>query len=317
MERSVLTSTSLNQLSTLAFGILQLIASSCYGQDKFTENSPAINQSIRTGQEVFDRLNRHFGVLNCNDNSANYWLKTYNKNSNDFFKHLQNALPLLDYVSREVEQFNLPSEYALVPFIESHYNPAAKSKLGPAGLWQMTSPTAKHHGVIITAQYDGRYSPIDSTQSAISYLTKLNNNFSNWQTALMAYNAGGTRMRNSLGAQGLKKADAQKKLPKGLALHTYAYVLKVKAIACLINEPDRYGVNLPSSFEFKPLQVITISRGFTNVDDILKSYDISLQYLISLNPSYKKFESNNSAPGNILVPQMTNAKDINAYDQAN
>lgn len=312
-----MTTLSSIKLSTIVFGFLLLAASYCNGQDDLKVDSTKIFKSSHSGQEVFDRLNRNFGALNCNDNSANYWLKTYSKNSNGFFKHLQSALPLLDYVSREVEKINLPSEYALVPFIESHYNPAAKSKLGPAGLWQMISNTAKHNGVIISAKYDGRYSPIDSTQGALNYLTKLTRKFSDWQTTLMAYNAGGTRMRISLSAQGLKNADAQKKLPRGLALHTYAYALKVKAIACLISEPDRYGIKLPNSYEFTPLQVVTMGRGFVNLDEIMKSYDISIQELISLNPSYKKQVPYNNAPGNILVPQIPVEEDISMYDQGN
>jgi membrane-bound lytic murein transglycosylase D len=306
-----------NKFSTVLFGILYLAATSCFGQDALINDSASTNKSFLTGQDVFNRLNRQFGELHCNEHSANYWLKTYSKNSNGFYKHLQITLPLLDYVSREVEQLNLPGEYALVPFIESHYNPAAKSKLGPAGLWQMIATTAKHNGVIISSHYDGRYSPIDSTQGATSYLTKLTHNFSDWQTALMAYNAGGTRMRNSLSAQGLKKADAQKKLPKGLALHTYTYVLKVKAIACLIAEPVRYGINLPNNFEFTPLQVLEKGKGFDSLDEIMKAYDVTLQDLIALNPSYKKRVPNNLTPGNILVPNIPIKEDISLYDQGN
>lgn len=308
-------------LSAVLLVILYLFASNGYGQNNSANdlvmNVASINNSTQTGQKVFNRLNSHFGALSCDDKSANYWLSTYSKNSNGFTKHLQNALPLLDYVSREIERLDLPGEYALVPFIESHYNPAARSKLGPAGLWQMIASTAKHNNVIISAHYDGRYSPIDSTQGALKYLTAITTNFSTWQTALMAYNAGSTRVRNSLNAQGLKAADAYKKLPKGLAPHTYAYVLKIKAIACLIAEPTRYGINLPNDFEFTPLQVVSKGKGFVNLTELSQSYPVSLQDLMTLNPSYKKQIPNKSAPGNFLVPSTSVDTEINVIDQSN
>lgn len=299
------------------FGIFFLASSSCFPQDELNNTQLSANKTIYTGQEVFDRLKRNFGPLSCNDNSTNYWLKTYSKNSNGFNKHLQSALPLLDYVSRESERLNLPGEYALVPFIESHYNPSAKSKLGPAGLWQMIASTAKHNGVIITKHYDGRYSPVDSTEGAMKYLTHLTRNFADWQTALMAYNAGRTRVKKNLTAQGLKVADAQKKLPRGLDMHTYAYVLKIKAIACLISEPSRYGINLPHSFEFTPLQVVSVGVGYVKLDDATKMYNITLQDLISLNPSYKKQSPNTTAPGKLLVPINLIDDEVSVLDQGN
>ena len=306
---------------SLAVTALYLSATPCFAQDasinEIDNESLEIMKSNQTGQVVFDRLNRNFGTLTCNEKTASYWLRTYSKNSNGFRIHLQNALPLLDYVSREVERLNLPSEYALVPFIESHYNPAAKSKIGPSGLWQMITTTAKHNGVLISSNYDGRYSPVDSTQGALKYLSTLNNKFPNWQTALMAYNAGSTRVRNSLKTQGLTVVDAQKKLPKGLAPHTYAYVLKIKAIACLIAEPNRYRINLPNDFQFTPLHVVSKGKGFDNIAELSQTYQVSVQDLMTLNPSYKKQTSNNSAPGNFLVPYIPIEADISIYDQSN
>ncbi len=306
-----------HKICSIFFGILYLTSASCFAQGELTNTQSFANKSLTTGQDVFNRLNRNFGALNCNENSANYWLKTYGKKSNGFYSHLQSALPLLDYVSREAERLNLPSEYALIPFIESHYNPAAKSKLGPAGLWQMIASTAKHNGVIVSKHYDGRYSPVDSTEGAMSYLKQLSRNFVDWQTVLMAYNAGGTRLKQNLTSQGLKSADAQTKSPKGLALHTYTYVLKVKAIACLISKPVLYGINLPHDFEFIPLQVVSMGRGHVKLDDATKIYDITLQDLISLNPSYKKQTPNTTAPGKLLVPINFIEDDVSVLDQGN
>lgn len=295
-------------IAPVVFCLIYLTGFDCYGQEKPVASKPISSpKQIHTGQEVFDRLNRSFKPLQCDDKSAHIWLKTYTRHK-DFSAHLANALPLLDYVSREFEQAKLPSEYALVPFIESHYNPAARSKNGPGGLWQMIATTALHLGVKVNAHYDGRYSPVDSTQGAMKYFTELNKTFSGWQTILMAYNTGGTRMRSSLKKQGLKSANIQKKLPTGLDLHTYAYVLKIQAIACLISEPERYRFVLPNTVEFTPLMVVKLGQDFASVDDIEKKLNINRNKLIELNPSYKNLKHNSANPGLILVPRLNVAE---------
>ena len=288
----------------LLISVIYLAGASCYGQEKSIDtNLFSSPKQIHTGQEVFDRLNRSFKPLQCNDKTAHIWLKTYTRHK-DFSAHLANSLPLLDYVSREFEQAKLPSEYALVPFIESHYKPAARSKSGPGGLWQMISTTAVHLGVKVDAHYDGRYSPVDSTQGALKYFTELSKTFSGWQTILMAYNTGGSRMRSSLKKQGLKLANIQKKLPTGLDLHTYSYVLKIQAIACLIAEPERYHFDLPNTVEFTPLMVVKLGSEFASIDAIEKKLNVNHRTLIELNPSYKNLRHNSSNPGLILVPHI-------------
>lgn len=278
-------------------------AFNCFGQENpnhiYADHS---DKKARTGKEVFDRLNRYFKPLNCDDKSAHIWLKTYS-NPKDFSAHVVRVLPMLDYVSREFERSKLPSEYALVPFIESRYNPSTKSKSGPGGLWQMISSTAIHLGIKVNAQYDGRYSPIDSTRGAIKYFTELGKNFTGWHTILMAYNAGGSRLRYAMKKQGLKTADIQNKLPTGLDNHTYAYVRKIQAIACLIAEPARYNITLPDSIEFTPLSIFELGKEFTTLKDVGHKLNIPDHVLIELNPSYRYLKQSNSVPGHILVPE--------------
>lgn len=299
------------RIAPVVFCLIYLAGFACYGREKPIDSSLLSSpKQIHTGQEVFDRLNRSFKPLQCDDKSAHIWLKTYTRHK-DFSDHLANSLPLLDYVSREFEQAKLPSEYTLVPFIESHYNPAARSKMGPGGLWQMITTTAQHLGVKVNAHYDGRYSPVDSTHGALKYFNELSKTFSGWQTILMAYNTGGSRMRSSLKKQGLKSANIQKKLPTGLDSHTYAYVLKIQAIACLISEPERYRFVLPNTVEFTPLMVVKLGPEFASIEAIEKKLNIKRQALIELNPSYKNLRHNSSNPGLILMPR------INVADQKN
>jgi membrane-bound lytic murein transglycosylase D len=284
-------------------------------------NSVAAEQPIsatqRTGADVFDQLQQQLDKDACHQNDAsNKWLKRYIKTPREFTNHLKAILPLLDYVSNEAKEKKLPAEFVLVPFIESWYEPAASTKSGPIGLWQMMPNTAKHFGIRFGNGYDGRYSPVDSTEAALNYLKKLQHEFKHWPTALMAYNAGDSRMRSSLKRQKLNRADAAQKLPTGLKAHTYAYIHKIEAISCLLNQPKRFGITLPDKARFTPLTVIDVDNSRQSLQQLADSAQMSLSELVTLNPSYRNGLKDN-APNRILVLRHTNTDNNVPLDSGN
>jgi membrane-bound lytic murein transglycosylase D len=147
------------------------------------------------------------------------------------------TLPLFGFVVESLRDAGLPTEFALIPFIESGYAPGARSKAGPAGLWQFVAMTARNHGVRIESGYDGRLSPAESTRAAVSYLKKLNDRFDgNWRLTLMAYNAGEYRVLQALRRTGGSAADTTPASIKGLPPLSYTYVEKLHALACLLED---------------------------------------------------------------------------------
>jgi len=150
------------------------------------------------------------------------------------------TLALFGYVVQSLREAGLPTEFALIPFIESGYAPGARSKSGPAGLWQFIGATARHHGIVVEAGYDGRLSPAASTRAAVSYLQKLEASFDgNWRLMAMAYNAGEYRLLQGLRRSGRTAAEARPEDIKGLPAVTYAYVEKLHALACLLEQAGR------------------------------------------------------------------------------
>jgi len=209
----------------------------------------------RSGKEVFDRITQSLDPNSCTTKAkSGKWMKNYIHNPNKFTQQLASMLPLLDHVSIETQARNLPMEFALIPFVESRYLPDAVAKGGPTGLWQMMPITAKHYGLRVGGKNDGRFSTVASTDAALSYLAFLQKTFADWQTSIMAYNAGDSRLRASLKRQGLTKANADSGLPTGLAPHTYAYVRKIESLVCFFLNPEDYGVTLPVEKTFKPLE---------------------------------------------------------------
>ena len=148
-------------------------------------------------------------------------------------------LPLFGYVVDALRDASLPTEYALIPFVESGYKPGARSPSGPAGLWQMIAITARHHGVPIRPGYDGRLSAVDSTKAAVRYLKTLHGMFAgDWRLAVMAYNAGEYRIFGALKRSGQKARNADPAQLPGLSDITHAYVRKLHALSCLMEQAD-------------------------------------------------------------------------------
>jgi membrane-bound lytic murein transglycosylase D len=259
-------------------------------------------QRKQTGAAVFDRLKKNFSGPICNENGAiKLWKKRYAGNPKSFSKHLGEILPLLDYVSVEVERRKLPAEFALIPIIESWYQPHAIGSGGPSGLWQMIGSTAKNHGTKIQAGYDGRFSVVDSTDAALSYLGTLQGIFKDWQRAVMGYNAGEFRILRAIKRSGTK-GEGEDHWPHGLSPITYAYIAKLQALSCLITRPESNDLSLPNAIEFTPLAAILVEANSGNLDSIAKRYKLDADKLKRNNPAYKDGQITARAPRRILMP---------------
>src|SRR5262249_50075837 len=116
-----------------------------------------------------------------------------------FYKILKSAVPYIYYIHKQTQASGLPAELALIPFIESEFNPNDLSNKGALGLWQLMSGTARDLGVKIRSGYDGRRNVITSTNAALAYFKDLGKLFKgNWYLAIAAYNCGEGRVQSSI-----------------------------------------------------------------------------------------------------------------------
>lgn len=123
----------------------------------------------------------------------------------------------------------LPSEFALIPFVESRYRPNARSPGGQVGLWQFTAATARRNGLAVRSGHDERLDPAASTRAAVRYLKRLHRMFGkDWRWTAMAYNAG----------EGAARKARRKGGTQGLSPITRHYPDKLHALACLVPRPD-------------------------------------------------------------------------------
>jgi membrane-bound lytic murein transglycosylase D len=197
----------------------------------------------RNGHEIYDQFRAGLAEPGCDGVAASArWRTHFAHAPRQLATHDGDVLPLFGYVVDALRAADLPTEYALIPFVESGYRPGARSPQGPAGLWQMIATTARNHKVVIRPGYDGRLSPVDSTAAAVRYLKTLHGMFGgNWRLAVMAYNAGEYRVLGSIKRSGKTVRTARAESLPGLSPITQAYVRKLHALSCLMEQAHARG----------------------------------------------------------------------------
>jgi membrane-bound lytic murein transglycosylase D len=257
------------------------------------------------GLEVFDRIRRGLSPNACETGASSArWRKRFAGHPAVFARHLEEALPMIDFVSIEVERSGLPAEFVFIPLVESWYRPAAIGAGGPAGMWQMIGSTARNHGVHIRPGYDGRLSPVESTRAALSYLKTLQGMFGDWQSIVMAYNAGEGRIQRAFSRARSREVSATRRRPHGLANITYDYVAKLQALSCLIAEPGRAGLSLPTGARFVPVVAVLADPSIRSLDEFARAHDVDAGTLRKLNPGFKGGRIVEGVPRLMLTPTL-------------
>lgn len=199
--------------------------------------SPMEIDSTRSGSEIYSAFEDGLAEPGCEAGASQRWRSHYANTASRLANARDDVLPLFGYVVDAMRAQDLPTEYALIPFVESRYHPEARSAGGPAGLWQMIAATARRQGVSIRGGYDGRLSPAESTRAAVRYLKRLDRMFAgNWRLVAMAYNAGEGAVLASIRRSGSGLRDADPEALPGLSPITAAYPRKLQALSCLLQE---------------------------------------------------------------------------------
>ena len=205
----------------------------------------------------------------------------------------------LYHTVKEAERRGLPTELALLPIIESSYDPAATSSAAAAGLWQFIPSTGRIYGLKQTGNYDGRRDVVESTRAAYEFLGSLYNQFGSWELALAAYNAGPGRVQQAINrnkAAGLPTDYWSLKLPQ----ETMYYVPRFMAVAQIVKNPHKYGVSLPPIANRPHFREISV--GTANLNDISAITGLSRAELYSLNPGHRGDSIDAGSPQKILIP---------------
>ena len=257
-----------------------------------------------SGLEIYQRFRDGLADPDCDSAATNgRWKKHFSHAPGQLAKSNDDLLPLFGYVVDALREANLPTEFALIPFVESGYKPGARSPSGPAGLWQFIGITARNHGVPMREGYDGRLSPVDSTQAAVRYLKSLHGMFGgDWRLAVMGYNAGEYRVLQSMRRAGMNARNARPAELPGLSGITYAYVEKLHALACIFQQADDREDWLERLDRPVPRLEPHTLPGDTTLEQWAKRNDQSAALLRRLNPALAGKFSRGQKPLRLLAP---------------
>lgn len=206
----------------------------------------------------------------------------------------------LFHIVQEVDRRAMPMEVALLPMIESAFNPTALSTSAASGIWQFMPATGRHYGLKQDTWYDGRRDFTASTNAALDYLGKLYLDFGDWQLALAAYNCGEGCVARAIQKNvelGLPTDYASLPLPN----ETRHYVPKLLAIRNLIRNPEQYGIaidTLPNQPYFGQVMI----RASMDIHSAARMAGMSSDEFIALNAAFPRNIILSDTPVNLLVP---------------
>lgn len=249
---------------------------------------------------VWSRIRKGFRIEPRRSVEIEQQIQNYAKRPESFSKMLERSRPYLFYVLGELEKRGMPTELALIPFVESAYNPQALSSAKAAGMWQFIPSTGKEYKLQQNFFSDERRDVLASTDAALGYLEKLYVMFGDWRLALAAYNWGEGNVQRSIRRNLIQKrpADyAHLKLPK----ETRSYVPKIEAIKAIILEPKKFGILLPVIPNCPYFVTVTTSRDI-DIQVAAKLADLSLEDFYALNPAFNRPVILGSASPQILLP---------------
>ncbi len=267
------------------------------------DSSPQVDADQHTGpRSIWPRLVGQFALASCPDGSrADRWARWYADNPDYMRRVFNRARPWLNMIVTELEQRGLPGELALLPVIESAFDPFAYSHGRAAGPWQFLSGTARDFGVEINDWYDGRRDFVVATRAALDYLRYLGELFDDdWELALAAYNAGQGRVQRTMrrnAERGLGTRFDELPLPR----ETRSYVPKLNGLACLFREPVKYAF-VPPSVEDSPGVETLQFDGPVDVVALAHAASLELSDLVTLNAGLSRHLTPPSGPHHLAVP---------------
>jgi len=256
--------------------------------------APAASSSAviptRSGRDIYTQFREGLADPECPANGGSArWREHFANAPKRMATDGDDVLPLFGYVVDAVRKEHLPTEFALIPFVESGYRPGARSNGGPAGLWQFIAITARNHNVAVRPGYDGRLSPVDSTRAAVRYLKTLHGMFAgDWRLAVMAYNAGEYRVLGALRRSGQNARNAKPETLQGLSPITHAYVQKLRALSCLLESADDREEWLRALDRPIPLlQARALPHGAKTLDAWAREQGLDAARVRRMNPAFE------------------------------
>ncbi|WP_028228858.1 transglycosylase SLT domain-containing protein [Paraburkholderia ferrariae] len=250
--------------------------------------------------DLWGRIRRGFQIPDLQSDLVDMNAQWYAERPDYVARMTERSQKYLYHIVEELEARKMPTELALLPFIESAYNPQALSVAKAAGMWQFVPDTGRTYNLKQNMWQDERRDVLASTSAALDYLSRLHDMFGDWYLALAAYNWGEGNVQRAIArnqAAGLPTDYQSLRLPN----ETRNYVPKLQAIKNIVMNPQQYGLTLPPIPNHPYFVTVTTSHDI-DVDVAAKLANMSTDEFRSLNPSFKKPVILGATQPQILLP---------------
>jgi len=251
-----------------------------------TRHLPAAIDLTRPPRDVWERIRRGFAIPNLSGDLVDEWTNYYASRPEAMYRMSQRAGKFLYHVVQALEERGLPTELALLPFVESAYNPTALSRMQASGLWQFMPATGRQYNLHQDWWRDLRRDPIASTDAAMEYLGYLYEFQGDWHLALASYNWGEGSVRRAI-ARNAREGEPTDYSALHMPDETRNYIPKLQAIKNIVADPEKYGVTLPHVPDMP--YFVTVQKTHTlDVAIAAKLAQMSEDEFKTLNPSYNR-----------------------------
>jgi membrane-bound lytic murein transglycosylase D len=261
--------------------------------------------SLTPPKDLWERIRRGYAMPDL-DNDLVHDREQWCATRPDYiFRMTERSKKYLFHIVEELELRNMPTELALLPFVESAFNPQAVSSAKAAGMWQFMPATGRTFELKQNVFRDDRRDVLASTRAALDYLQKLYNMFGDWHLALAAYNWGEGSVGRAIGKN--QRAGLNVGYPDlNMPMETRMYVPKLQAIKNIVAQPEDFNSRLPTIGNHPYFDTVTISRDM-DVTVAAKLADVTVEDFKALNPSVNKPVIMAAGTPQILLP-WDNAK---------
>lgn len=251
--------------------------------------------------DILDRIRRGFSFPELTTKDVTQHERWASEHSTYLTNLFGRAEPFLFFIVEEIEKRGLPMELALLPAVESAFDPGAVSRSRAAGLWQFVPATGRGFGLRQDWWYDGRHDPYSSTFAALDYLEQLHNMFDgDWFIALAAYNAGPGTLRREI-RKAKRRGRKTDYVSLNLRQETRRYIPKLVALKQIIQDPQKYNLTLPVVANRPYFEVVELP-GQIDLVEFAKNSKIDRQLLRHLNRGFKRWATSPDGPHRLLVP---------------
>jgi len=250
--------------------------------------------------DLWDRIIAGYAIPDLDGPLVEKWEQWYAARPEYMARMVERSRRYLYHIVTEVSARNMPTEIALLPMVESAYNPVAMSTSRASGIWQFIPSTGKHYGLTQDFWVDSRRDVVAATDKALTYLTKLHDDFDDWQLALAGYNWGEGNVGRALARNKAKGLGTDyESLP--MPAETRNYLPKLQAVKNIVRDPEKYGLALADVPDAPFFTVVKTTRKM-DTKRAAEFAELSLEDFLALNPQHNRPVIAGADQQSILLP---------------